>query len=205
MMRACTCGWQSATTNPTTPAPPQDAAIGWGSADSGNDPLLTNIDLIVKKGQRILVLGPNGAGKSTLLKMMAGQLAPWAGTRSLGDGVKLGVFAQDLAQVCAHVAIKAVMSGPALGAVCLRCNVVCAATGARVVRCWYAGVAWAWCVHSPGCRVLQLSTSARQWHPPFNTCLHISNPTSPLPHQQPSEQLLTCPLPPTPPPTGAAA
>ncbi len=45
------------------------------------------------------VLGPNGAGKSTLLKAISGALPLWAGSRTLGDGVRLAVFSQDLAQV----------------------------------------------------------------------------------------------------------
>lgn len=45
------------------------------------------------------VLGPNGAGKSTLLKAISGALPLWAGSRALGDGVRLAVFSQDLAQV----------------------------------------------------------------------------------------------------------
>ncbi len=59
----------------------QGASIGWGSPEDGRAPLLTGVDVKVKKGQRILVLGPNGAGKSTLLKCMSGRLAlmvvPW--------------------------------------------------------------------------------------------------------------------------------
>jgi ATPase subunit of ABC transporter with duplicated ATPase domains len=54
---------------------------------------------IIKKGMRVLVLGPNGAGKSTLLKALAGNLPLWQGTRKEGEGVQLGVFSQDLAQV----------------------------------------------------------------------------------------------------------
>ncbi|KAL6754722.1 P-loop containing nucleoside triphosphate hydrolase protein [Haematococcus lacustris] len=75
-----------------------NATIGWGSPDNGTQPLLQGVDLVIKKGQRVLVLGPNGAGKSTLLKALSGQLPLWSGTRKEGDGVKLGVFSQDLAQ-----------------------------------------------------------------------------------------------------------
>lgn len=57
------------------------------------------VNAVIEKGQRVLVLGPNGAGKSTLLKTIGGGLAPWAGRVKLGEGAKLGVFSQDLAQV----------------------------------------------------------------------------------------------------------
>ncbi|KAK9823064.1 hypothetical protein WJX81_005746 [Elliptochloris bilobata] len=74
------------------------ASIGWGSCDDGREPLLTGVDLVVKRGQRLLVLGPNGAGKSTLLKALSGAVDLWKGGRELGDRVKLVVFSQDLAQ-----------------------------------------------------------------------------------------------------------
>ncbi|GAX72848.1 hypothetical protein CEUSTIGMA_g303.t1 [Chlamydomonas eustigma] len=73
--------------------------VGWGSRPSPDTaPLIGNIDLTVKRGQRILVLGPNGAGKSTLLKGLSGTLPLWGGSRKVGDGVKMSVFSQDLAQ-----------------------------------------------------------------------------------------------------------
>ncbi|MER6501790.1 ribosomal protection-like ABC-F family protein [Streptomyces sp. NPDC001455] len=50
--------------------------------------------LRVDPGQRLLVTGPNGAGKSTLLRVLAGELAPDAGTvRRRG---RLGYLPQEL-------------------------------------------------------------------------------------------------------------
>ena len=72
--------------------------MGWGTPTPDSKPLIDNIDLTIKRGQRILVLGPNGAGKSTLIKAVGGSLPLWKGTRKLGDGVKMSVFSQDLAQ-----------------------------------------------------------------------------------------------------------
>ena len=40
----------------------EDAAIGWGTPTPQSKPLISNVDLTIKRGQRILVLGPNGAG-----------------------------------------------------------------------------------------------------------------------------------------------
>lgn len=41
---------------------------------------LAGVDLVLNRGEVLLVLGPNGAGKSTLLRSLAGLLRPTAGT-----------------------------------------------------------------------------------------------------------------------------
>jgi len=51
-------------------------------------------DFLIRRGERWCVMGANGAGKTTLLKMVAGTLAPDAGTVKLGASLKLGYFAQ---------------------------------------------------------------------------------------------------------------
>ncbi len=53
-----------------------------------------DLSLIIRRGERWAVMGENGAGKSTLLKMMAGALAPDAGTATIGASVTLGYYAQ---------------------------------------------------------------------------------------------------------------
>ena len=55
---------------------------------------VTAIDFEVRRRERWCVMGQNGAGKSTLLRLIAGALAPDAGTVNLGASVKLGYFAQ---------------------------------------------------------------------------------------------------------------
>ena len=70
-----------------------DASVGWNDT-----PLLSNLNLTIEKGQRVLVLGPNGAGKSTLLRAIAGAEPLLGGEHRLGEGAKLGYFVQDLAQ-----------------------------------------------------------------------------------------------------------
>jgi ATPase subunit of ABC transporter with duplicated ATPase domains len=52
------------------------------------------VDLVIRRGERWAVMGKNGAGKSTLLKMIAGQVAPDAGTVALGASLQTGYFAQ---------------------------------------------------------------------------------------------------------------
>lgn len=41
---------------------------------------LKNINLTIKKGERVGIIGPNGSGKTTLLKIIAGITAPTTGT-----------------------------------------------------------------------------------------------------------------------------
>jgi branched-chain amino acid transport system ATP-binding protein len=48
-------------------------------------PVLRGVNLNAAPGRITVILGPNGAGKSTLLKVIAGFLAPAAGTIALGD------------------------------------------------------------------------------------------------------------------------
>jgi len=52
------------------------------------------LTLTVRRAERWAVMGENGAGKSTLLKMIAGVLAPDAGTVAIGAAVELGYYAQ---------------------------------------------------------------------------------------------------------------
>ena len=56
--------------------------------------ILTGVDLVVERGQKLALVGPNGAGKSTLLRTIMGQLEPLAGTAKLGANVDVAYFAQ---------------------------------------------------------------------------------------------------------------
>jgi ATP-binding cassette subfamily F protein 3 len=58
-------------------------------------PLLRNIDLLVRHGDRLGLIGPNGTGKSVLLRLILGQEQPDSGEIKIGPSVKLGYYAQE--------------------------------------------------------------------------------------------------------------
>ena len=58
--------------------------------------LLDEVDLAVRKGERIGLLGRNGAGKTTLLKVISGAISPDSGERWVRSGTKIAYLDQDL-------------------------------------------------------------------------------------------------------------
>lgn len=64
----------------------------------GHRQVLNNLDLIVEKGERLVVVGYNGSGKTTLLRILAGEDQAFSGSIKLGSGVAVGYFSQDSAE-----------------------------------------------------------------------------------------------------------
>ena len=80
------------------PEPQRSArvVVDVGNAPVGYDgeAVLSDVNLVVERGQKLAVVGPNGAGKSTLLKLLVGELTPMKGTSELGNNVDVAHFAQ---------------------------------------------------------------------------------------------------------------
>ncbi|MDD3169150.1 MAG: ATP-binding cassette domain-containing protein, partial [Eubacteriales bacterium] len=57
--------------------------------------LFRNVELDVKRGERICLVGPNGIGKTTLLKIIMGELKPDQGYLKLGHNISFGYYDQE--------------------------------------------------------------------------------------------------------------
>lgn len=65
----------------------------------GDHVVYTDLNLIIDKGQRVVLVGPNGAGKSTLLKILAEVTPIQSGQSNLGHNVSVGYFSQQRVEV----------------------------------------------------------------------------------------------------------
>ena len=64
----------------------------------GEKRIYHNLDLVVERGDKIVLVGPNGAGKSTLLKILAGELPINSGRREPGYATRIGYYSQHRAE-----------------------------------------------------------------------------------------------------------
>ena len=81
------------------PAPPRSSRVvaeleGATVAYDDGVPVLSDVDLVVERGERVALVGPNGAGKTTLLRLLLGELAPSTGRVQIGANVLVASFAQ---------------------------------------------------------------------------------------------------------------
>lgn len=87
---ACGCGHHE-TTSPDANALVSARAL---AIRRGGRPLLSGVDLDVRKGEIVTIIGPNGAGKSTLVKLVLGLLQPDEGTILRQPGIRIGYVPQ---------------------------------------------------------------------------------------------------------------
>jgi ABC transport system ATP-binding/permease protein len=57
--------------------------------------IVSNLDLLVLRGNRLALVGPNGAGKTTLIKLITGQLQPDSGKVKLGTNLEIVTLDQN--------------------------------------------------------------------------------------------------------------
>ena len=66
--------------------------------DYGDHMVVGNVNLTVKRGEKVAFVGRNGEGKSTLVKCILNEI-PYTGTLKIGHNVQIGYFAQNQAQM----------------------------------------------------------------------------------------------------------
>ena len=64
----------------------------------GTHVVFHDVDLTIKRGEKVAFVGKNGEGKSTLVKCIMGEI-PFDGKLKLGHNVQIGYFAQNQAQL----------------------------------------------------------------------------------------------------------
>jgi ATP-binding cassette subfamily F protein 3 len=86
----------------TFPPPPRSPRVALTITGLGKSyglrKVLSNLDLSLDSGERLVVAGPNGAGKSTLLRILSGSDNDFKGTVQYGSGISAGYFSQDAAE-----------------------------------------------------------------------------------------------------------
>lgn len=66
--------------------------------DYGSHCVFHNVNLTLKRGEKVAFVGKNGAGKSTLVKCIMGEI-PYTGSLKIGHNVAIGYYAQNQAQL----------------------------------------------------------------------------------------------------------
>lgn len=64
----------------------------------GDHTVFSNVDLTIKRGEKVAFVGKNGEGKSTLVKCIMNEI-PYDGNLEIGHNVKIGYFAQNQASL----------------------------------------------------------------------------------------------------------
>ena len=64
------------------------------SLSFGNEPLFADVDLKLRRGERVFLLGPNGCGKTSLFKTLLNQYQPDSGHIKIGAGIDMGYYDQ---------------------------------------------------------------------------------------------------------------
>lgn len=62
-------------------------------------PLLSGLNFVIERGERIGLFGPNGSGKTTVLNLILGKLEPKTGTIELGKKLSIGYYDQQAADL----------------------------------------------------------------------------------------------------------
>ena len=61
----------------------------------GEKQLFSDVNFLIKRGERAFFVGPNGTGKSTLMKLIMKRLVPVSGTLDIGYNIKISYYDQE--------------------------------------------------------------------------------------------------------------
>ncbi len=90
--------------------------------DYGAHTVFSNVNLTIKRGEKVAFVGKNGEGKSTLVKCIMGEI-PFDGHLKVGHNVQIGYFAQNQAQLLdENLTVFQTIDNVAKGEVRLRIN-----------------------------------------------------------------------------------
>ena len=87
------------------------------SLSFGLKPLLDNVALQIRKGERVCLLGRNGEGKSSLLRLIAGAIVPDSGEVWVRPGAKVASLAQEVSPSSDESVLDMVMGGTSGGGI----------------------------------------------------------------------------------------
>jgi ATP-binding cassette subfamily F protein uup len=87
------------------------------SLSFGLKPLLDNVALQIRKGERVCLLGRNGEGKSSLLRLIAGTIVPDSGEVWVRPGAKVASLAQEVSPSSDESVLDMVMGGTSGGGI----------------------------------------------------------------------------------------
>jgi ATP-binding cassette subfamily F protein uup len=86
------------------------AAVGY-RYDPGAAPVLSEVDLLLARRERLGLLGANGSGKSTLLDLLAGRRSPTSGHIEVGPTVVTGYYDQQGVEVDPEARVRELVAG----------------------------------------------------------------------------------------------
>ena len=81
------------------------------SLSFGLKPLLDNVALQIRKGERVCLLGRNGEGKSSLLRLITRDIVPDSGEVWVRPGAKVASLAQEVSPASDQSVLEVVLSG----------------------------------------------------------------------------------------------
>jgi len=84
-----------------------DVSIGF----AGIDPLVSGLDLVLDRRDRLGIVGPNGCGKSTLLDVIAGRREPLSGRVVVGPTAQVGLHDQTGRKLDPRMRVRQAVAG----------------------------------------------------------------------------------------------